>query len=467
VLGVRALALCAGLAACSGGSASVPGAAIPSGQQAARGDSSSKYISHVIIMVQENRSFDDLFATFPGADGVRWGKMEHRGPVKLQQVNLTGPCDWGHSYETFRKDYNHGKMNGFGLEGGGPRCPGPAGTKVYQYVDPAQIAPYWDIASQYVLADHTFQTEGSGSFTSHQDLIRGATTYDKFAVKSLVDFPSQRPWGCDAKPGTTTSRLHWTKKKLLYENGAGPYPCTKYFPYRGLYYPTMRDVLDAKGVSWKYYSPPVHGVGGLWNAFDLVASVRFGPEWINNFPGTPNFEKQIFYDISAGTLPAVSWLIPDDVNSDHPGPQNDDGPSWVASVVNAVGQSSYWQSTAIIVVWDDWGGFYDHVPPPFFDIWGGLGFRVPMMIVSAYARQMSPSKPGYISHTIYEFGSILRFVEDTFGLARLGTTDSRANSIADSFNFRQPPRAFKQIPAPHSREYFLRQKPSGRPIDSE
>jgi len=418
-------------------------------------------------MVQENRSFDDLFATFPGADGVRWGKMEHRGPVKLQQVNLTGPCDWGHSYETFRKDYNHGKMNGFGLEGGGPRCPGPAGTKVYQYVDPAQIAPYWDIASQYVLADHTFQTEGSGSFTSHQDLIRGATTYDKFAVKSLVDFPSQRPWGCDAKPGTTTSRLHWTKKKLLYENGAGPYPCTKYFPYRGLYYPTMRDVLDAKGVSWKYYSPPVHGVGGLWNAFDLVASVRFGPEWINNFPGTPNFEKQIFYDISAGTLPAVSWLIPDDVNSDHPGPQNDDGPSWVASVVNAVGQSSYWQSTAIIVVWDDWGGFYDHVPPPFFDIWGGLGFRVPMMIVSAYARQMSPSKPGYISHTIYEFGSILRFVEDTFGLARLGTTDSRANSIADSFNFRQPPRAFKQIPAPHSREYFLRQKPSGRPIDSE
>ncbi|MBV9027821.1 MAG: hypothetical protein JO311_04340, partial [Candidatus Eremiobacteraeota bacterium] len=356
MLRIGALTLCAGLAACSSGITNVPGTPIPSRDQAAQGSSASKYISHVIIMVQENRSFDDLFATFPGADGTRWGKYEHRGPVRLQKVNLVGTCDWGHSYGAFLKDYNHGKMNGFGFEGGGPRCPGLAGTKVYQYVDPAQIAPYWDVASQYVLADHTFQTEGSGSFTSHQDLIRGATTYDKFAEKSLVDFPTSRPWGCNAPSGTRTSRLYWNGKTLLHQYGFGPFPCTKYFPYRGRYYSTLRDVLDAKGVLWKYYTPSIHGVGSLWNAFDLVAAVRYGPEWVNNFPGKPNFQNQIFYDISNGSLPAVSWLIPDDKDSDHPGPSNDDGPSWVASVVNAVGQSSYWDSTAIVVVWDDWGG---------------------------------------------------------------------------------------------------------------
>ncbi|MBV8198496.1 MAG: hypothetical protein JO263_10200 [Candidatus Eremiobacteraeota bacterium] len=467
MLRCRALALCASLAACSGAGTNPTNPAIPGGTSADQRSASSGHISHVVIMIQENRSFDDLFATFPGADGTRWGKYEHRGRVKLQSVDLVGLCDWGHSYGDYLKDYNNGKMNGFGGEGGGPRCPGYAGRRVYQYVNPTEIAPYWDIASQYVLADHTFQTEGSGSFTAHQDLIRGATTYDKFAVKSLVDFPSQHPWGCDAKPGTKTSRLVWNGKSLVREYNLGPFPCTKDFPYAGQYYPTLRDSLDAKSVSWKYYTPSTRGVGALWNAFDLVAAVRYGPEWTNNIPGRPNFQNQIFYDISSNSLPAVSWVIPDDKSSDHPGPTNDQGPSWVASVVNAIGQSPYWQSTAIIIVWDDWGGFYDHVPPPFFDHWGGLGFRVPMLVVSAYARQTSPTKPSYISHTNYEFGSILKFAEDTFGLSRLGTTDIRANSISDCFDFTRSPRTFQKIPSQYSKEYFLKEKPSGRPIDSE
>jgi phospholipase C len=160
-------------------------------------------------------------------------------------------------------------------------------------------------------------------------------------------------------------------------------------------------------------------------------------------------------------------VIPDRENSDHPNTGTDDGPSWVAGVVNAVGESPYWQNTAIVVVWDDWGGFYDHEPPPFFDNWGGLGFRVPMMVVSAYARIGSGSQGGYISHTQYEFGSILKFIEDTLDLGRIGTTDLRATSIADVFDFSQQARSFARIPSSRSRAYLRHRRPSYRPVDNE
>jgi phospholipase C len=241
-----------------------------------------------------------------------------------------------------------------------------------------------------------------------------------------------------------------------YESDAGPFPCLKYS--------TLRDLLDARSVTWKYYSPPEpHGTGALWDAFDAIKAVREGPEWHTNVTHQPTV---IFSDISGGTLPAVSWVVPDDVNSDHPGDASDTGPSWVASIVNAVGESKYWDSTAVIVVWDDWGGFYDHVKPPFFDRLGGLGFRVPMLIVSPFARE-GKSKRGYISHTQYEFGSILKFVEHIWGLGSLGTTDSRAANIVDCFDFAQHPRTFNPIPTMYSRQYFQKQRPSYEPVDSE
>ncbi|MBV8530287.1 MAG: hypothetical protein JO104_03145 [Candidatus Eremiobacteraeota bacterium] len=241
----------------------------------------------------------------------------------------------------------------------------------------------------------------------------------------------------------------------------GPFPC--------LNYPTMRDLLDAQSVSWKYYSPPVtkgpQGTGALWNAFDAIRAVRYGPEWGTKVTTT---DLAIFNDIHYGQLPAVSWVIPDRQNSDHPagGPHTDTGPSWVASIVNAVGESSYWRSTAVIVVWDDWGGFYDHEAPPLKDDWGGLGFRVPMLVVSAYTPSAGTGKT-FISHTPYEFGSILKFIEQNFGLGSLGTTDQRATSIADCFDFSQGPRSFRQIPTKYSRAYFLRQKPSYQPVDTQ
>ncbi len=319
---------------------------------------------------------------------------------------------------------------------------------MYQYVDPVQIRPYWDLAGQYVLSDHTFQTEGSGSFTAHQDLIRGDTRIN--ASQSLIDFPNGRPWGCDAPAGTVTSLISTTNQYLHYQ---GPFPC--------MTYRTLRDLLDADSVSWRYYAPAVgQSFGGdLWNAFDAIGPVRNGPEWSTN-EASP--ETKIFTDIDRDTLPAVSWVIPDYENSDHPGDNSDSGPSWVAQVVNAIGKSPAWNHTAIVIVWDDWGGWYDHVAPPGPHRSGGLGFRVPMIVVSPYAKR------GYVSHNQYEFGSIIRFVEDNWNLGRLGTTDVHSADFGDDFfDFTQQPRKFVPIQTEYSKSHFLRQIPSNKPVDDE
>jgi len=431
-----------GLCACSQNRASIGG--IPTTEQSAVSHTTQK-ISHVIIMVQENRSFDNLFATYPGADGATQGKIHTGGTIPLKKKKLENGLDFNNSWLAFGVDYDKGKMDGFDLVYvNGHRC-----YCAYQYVNPKQIGPYWSIAKQYVLADHMFATQASGSFTAHQDLIRGGTELN--SSESIIDFPTDGPWGCDAPPGVKTTLLTSSDKYL---RNQGPFPC---FTWN-----TMRDLLDAKGVSWKYYTPNIHTHGGdLWNGFDAIKQVRYGSEWTANISSP---ETNIFSDITAGKLPEVSWVIPDGQNSDHPAQQQwgittDTGPAWVAQVVNAVGQSPYWNSSVVVVTWDDWGGFYDHVAPPQLD-YTGLGFRIPMLIVSPYA------KPGYVSHTQYEFASILKFVEETFGLGSLGTTDVRANSIGDVFQFHKRPRPFAPIPASRSRAYFEHERPSHMPVDT-
>lgn len=405
--------------------------------------SDGDYIKHVVILVQENRSFDNLFATFPNADGATRGKNSDGNWVDLKSEKLYSKLALENSRAAFQVDYDGGKMDGWNLVYvNSVPCP----TCAYSYVNPAQIQPYWTMAQQYVLADHMFPSESSGSFSAHQDLIRGDSVLD--ANDTLVDFPSHGPWGCDAPSGTTTPLLTAQGKYVL----NGPFPC---FTYE-----TLRDTLDAKGVSWKYYTPELF-TGGLagayWDAFDAISAVRNGPEWNTNISSP---EKTIFNDISGGSLASVSWVIPDGQNSDHSSfAKLDTGPSWVAQVVNAIGQSQYWNSTAIVVVWDDWGGWYDHVPPPQLD-YAGLGFRVPMLVVSPYA------KAGYVSHTSYEFGSVIKFVEDVYGLSRLGTSDVRAASIDDVFDFTQPPRTFSPIPAKYSKSFFQHQPPSNVPVDT-
>jgi phospholipase C len=463
-----ALAVALALNGCAGGSpASSAGGARGTDLPAVSGPASSSsagHFAHIVLMIQENRSFDDFFATFPGADGATSGEEETSNgdvTVPLKEVNLAYRCDLGHSRRGFLRDYDGGEMDGFNLEGISDNCaPGPAGTRPYQYVNPAEIAPYWEIAQRYVLADHMFQTQGSGSFTAHQDLIAGGTSINGY--ESVVDFPDNTPWGCDAPRGTTAPLLEVIYSEIppymYFKQMKGPFPCYSY--------PTLRDLLDGKSVSWKYYAPAVRvgSAGALWSAFDAIKVVRYGPEWMTNVTKS---EKLIFTDVAHRKLPAVSWVVPDAANSDHPGNgMSDTGPEWVANVINAIGESPYWKSTAIIVVWDDWGGFYDNVPPPFFDSYGGLGFRVPMLVVSPYTVQ-STSGGGYISHTQYEFGSILKFIENNWSLGQLGTTDTRATSIIDCFDFTQKPHKFKPIPVNLSRDYFEHQRPSYLPVDTE
>ncbi len=427
---------------------------------------SGKYIKHIVLMVQENRSFDDFFATYPGADGATYGYTSKGVKVTLKKSPLAA-ADINHDWKTFLAEcdlQSSGicKMDGFDKAKIGGNNPG--GLYAYQYVDPTKLVPYWTIAKDYVLLDHMFQTQGSGSFTAHQDLIAGATAIDQ--TNSLIDFPNEaKVWGCDA-PTPSPSNPYGTYVPLITVNDAYEGDPSKYkLPFPCLTYGTMRDLLDAKKVGWKYYTPTYDinktrgGAGTEWNAFAAIQAVRYGSEWGVNVVWP---ETQVCSDIASGKLPAFSWVIPDQVDSDHPQSKNqqDDGPDWIASVVNAIGKSPYWNSTAIVIVWDDWGGFFDHVPPKFYSS-GQLGFRVPALIVSPYVAQ------GNVSHVPFEFGSILKFAEQTLGLGSLGTTDVRAKSIGDVFNFTKPARSFESIPTQRSCDYFLHRPPSNMPVDTE
>jgi|HubBroStandDraft_4_1064222.scaffolds.fasta_scaffold00010_89 phospholipase C len=448
---------------------------------ARRNGAPSSAIKHVVLVIQENRSFDNFFARFPGAHGARRGKekIKQRSSYADRWVTLTSQSlvngnDLEHCRAGYVTDYDNGKMDGFNLEldtacGSGI----PAGDKPYHYVRESDIQPYWDIANQWVLADEMFQTQGSGSFTAHQDLIRGGTCIKRCATPSadtvtLVDNPTYWPWGCDAPKPVVTDTLN------IYgvEKQNGPYPCSNQFhDYAG--YNTLATLLDGAGVTWKYYTPCFSNTaqpgctpssdcsgtkpncnGSLLDAFDVIYPVRYGSEWGTNVSWP---ETNIFTDISKHRLPAVSWVIPADGNSDHPAQpcQCDNGPSWVASIVNAVGRSSYWKSSVVIVVWDDWGGFYDNAAPPFTDDFGGLGFRVPMLLVSPYAIAGRGSG-GYIAHTQYEFGSIVKYIEQNWNLGSLGTSDERATSIGDVLNYSQRPRKFTTIGSKYSIDHFLR-----------
>ncbi len=500
------LAFVTALAVACSSSGGGPGgnAAIPAFSKQIR-DSQNK-IQHVVIIVQENRSFDNFFDCFPGTDCVKQAPGPGPQPGPTTQASpcpaplstpTPGPTptpiqikfgtklpdyDIDHTYcSAFISAYDNGRMDGFYWEG--YVQPGaPVGKNAYQVVAEKYIQPYWDLAHQYVLADRTFATQASGSFTAHQDLIRGDTLID--SRHAIVDSPwnggNGSDWGCDGGTKYVTSLLSTSSSPnaLQYFPNVGPSPCFGYG--------TVRDLLDAKNVSWKYYVPIWPCCGGqLWNAFDAVHAVRYDKkEWPSKrapFNCTKSCvswpETNVFCDISGSTaspcpspnprgnvsLPAVSWVIPDGVDSDHSETLGDNGPDWVASVVNAIGQSPYWKSTAIVILWDDWGGFYDHVPPPQLD-YEGLGFRVPMIVVSPYA------KKGYVSHTQYEFGSLLKFIESTYGLPSLGTTDARANNISDAFDFSQQPRAFKPIKLlnkARGRSYFLHRPPSDEPVDTQ
>jgi len=230
------------------------------------------------------------------------------------------------------------------------------------------------------------------------------------------------------------------------DESATQYPCFEH--------PVLSDLLDAKGISWRYYTP---SPGSIWTGPNAIQHLRMGPAWANNVITNG---KQVLLDIAAGQLPQVSWVIPTGQASDHPNGNEGSGPSWVASIVNAIGRSPYWSKTAIFITWDDWGGWYDHVAPSIYNSYE-YGFRVPLIVVSPYAKQ------GYVSHVTHDFGSILKFIEEDFDLPSLGYADARADDLSDCFDFSQTPLSFQTIAAEYDAKHFLDDERPPEPPDND
>ena len=225
---------------------------------------------------------------------------------------------------------------------------------------------------------------------------------------TMAENPTGTPWGCDAPPGTTVTTIDASG-----EHQTGLYPCVMM--------PSIADELDAAGISWRYYAPYIDrsvkgskgDFGRNWSAFSAISNIYYGPDWVN----VVSPETQVLSDLQSGNQAQITWIVPSLNNSDHPGNGIDNGPQWVGSIVAAAENGPNWKDTALFVVWDDWGGWYDHVPPHIYD-YQSLGFRVPLIAISPYAKR------AYVSHVQYETASVLRFIENQFGLAQLTGTDT-------------------------------------------
>jgi len=429
-------------------------------------------IQHVVVIVQENRSVDNLFQDPMlynpprSADIVQSGTNSQNKTIPLQQMDLAAVFDPDHSHTAFNSmcqlsaTTGQCQMNGADLIR--VTCPAGILNCVFSYVDPSEVQPYFTMAETYTFADHMFQTNQGPSMPAHQFLISGtsapSTGSDLFASENPDTKGGFPDAGCDAPAGSTVKLIDPTGSE---SSNAPIFPCFEH--------QTLTDLLEQNGNTWRYYTPSGYAGGSapaLWIGPEAIQhicgtlqnGVCAGPDW--NAHVVLN-QTQILTDITNHQLQDVSWVIPSGQASDHPGSTDGSGPSWVASVVNAIGNSSYWANTAIFVVWDDWGGLYDHVPPPQVlqgancAQWGCgyvYGFRVPLIVISPYA------KAQYISKTQHDFGSILKFIEGTFSLPSLGYADAAADNFADCFDFNQSPLPFQTIPAALKAEYFLNDK---------
>jgi phospholipase C len=397
-------------------------------------------IKHVVIVIQENRSFDDLFQGYPGADTASSGLGSSGQTIPLQPISLAEPYDIVHELKQYLQSYDNGKMDGFDKERivfyqPPPPSYTPPPNPTYGYVPQGEVQPYLTMAAQYVLADKMFASNLDASFVAHQYLIAAQAA-------GAVNLPTGT-WGCDGAPSDLVATL-------LQSRTLGPrvVPCFNYT--------TLGDELDAKGMSWRFYAPKIGAGGGIWSAYQAISRIRNGPDWTADVISP---QTTILNDVPAGKLATVTWVVPNLRDSDHASSKSLTGPDWVASIVNAIGNSPFWSSTAIFVVWDDWGGWYDHVSPPQVD-YDGLGFRVPLLVISPYAKQ------NYVSHVQYEFGSVLRFAEEVTGVPAMAAADARANALdADCFDFAQSPRPFVPIQTNRGPASFMREQPSNVPPD--
>ncbi len=432
-------------------------------------------IQHVVVIMQENRSFDNYFGTYPGADGI---PMKNGVPTvclpnpKSKQcvrpyhdradINLGGPHDASDSPVVV----NGGKMDGFvtrltskgwlvtifpGSPGCNdqfnPTCTGGGPPDVMGYHTAADLPNYWTYAGNFVLNDHMFAPVTSYSLVTHLYMVS--------AWSAVCSKPNDAA-SCRNNAGGATGG-----PGIILPGPAGRKVKTPNYAWTDLTY-----LLDAHKVSWKYYiadatgpycsnnpangatcvtttQTSAKGTPQLWNVLPYFSTVRDAHQ-VGNIQTLDHF----YADAKGGRLPAVSWIVPNAADSEHPAARLSVGQAYVTTLVNSIMRSADWSSTAIFLAWDDWGGFYDHVVPPHVDQ-NGYGIRVPALVISPYARK------GYIDHQTLSFDAYLRFIEDDFlGGQRLDpTTDGRpdprpdvresASSLGDlsrDFDFSQSPR---------------------------
>jgi phospholipase C len=448
---------------------------------------------HIVIIVQENRSPDNLFQGLCGPtrslcpvpyDLQNFGIDKGGQQVALSEITLGAPSDPNHTFEGFLAQCNLDsttnkcRMNGLSITMCKPvanaNCP-------FAYVKSSNVAPYITMAQQYGWANYMFQTNQGPSTPAHQVLFSGTTARSAEEDSEATFIVSLEPLGgCLTRlnaPYELISPQTWPNGFNASNNPLGS-TCFSH--------DTMATLLDqhTPPLSWKYYTP---GARYFWTAPNWIRDLCqpnstytecTSQEFLNDVDLNPT---DVLNDIDNCQLRNVVWVIPTWLNSDHGGLQHaTGGPSWVASIVNSVGQSpcvdsvnnqiyTYWQDTAVFITWDDWGGWYDHEPPTLLSIPtegqgdNQYGFRVPFVVVSAY------TPAGFVSNTRSDFGSLLRFTEQNFGIPEgaLGFADERSTSdLTEFFNLDSSPRAFTAIPAPLRKGFFLHdQRPLEAPDD--
>ena len=416
-------------------------------------------IEHVVFIVKENRTFDNYFATYPGAEGATEGGTIRcdqdgcrDGPVvQLSEGPDVYPHDLTHCFRCGLVAINGGEMNGFNrMNGVIPQSANAdlygADMTGYSYLDRDGIPNYWAYADRFVLADHFFTSMVGPTLPEHLYTVAAQANWI-VDNKSTADTPGSY---CDDSSEYATrfnprDVREFQDEILALEreitaNGSNTYDLADFWGRIRLCFdiPILPDQLEGAGVSWKYYA----NENAWMNALQMIEHVRYGPMWQNVRP-----PSEFVRDVRDGEMPAVSWIVPDESYNEHPGEGKSTcaGENWTVHQINTIMQSEYWRSTAIVVVWDDFGGFYDHVPPPQVDIMG-LGPRTPALIISPYTRRGESVGGGHVDSNVYEFSSVLALMERVFDLEPMTERDAAADPLSGAFDFENP--RFKKLILP-------------------
>ncbi len=376
-------------------------------------------IKHVIYIVKENRSFDNYFARYPGAEGTDTGKTSDGREVELTEATDVLKPDLGHSFFDGVTSINGGRMDGFDLVQNGESLNG------YSSFKREGIPNYWAYADEFVLGDHMFSSMYGPTFPQHLYTV-GAQSARVTGNK----LETNAEGGYCADPGETVFRFvqmnHAERQEVMEaEEKVDVDTIAAYWEQvRACFdFEVLPDQLNEREIPWRYYADD----GSWMNAMLAIEHIYNSQYWGPNV--VP--EEELLGDIQEGRLKEVSWVVPGPGFNEHPGgPSVCLGENWTVRHLNALMESKYWKNTVVFLTWDDFGGFYDHVPPPHFDEMG-LGPRVPLLVISPWAKQ------GYVDATTYELSSPLKFMETVFGLDCMTERDCGSHNMMQAFDFDQ------------------------------